>query len=333
VIQYRTFRNSDPPGLVEVWNDAFLGRGVTCLRATLLLEYFILAKPYFDPEGLFLACAGTGPVGFALAGFGASEEGDALDHRTGVTCLVGVRHGFRRQGVGTELLHRCEAYLRSRGADDIRAGPVPGLNPFSFALYGGSGSPGFLESDEGTRPFLERRGYQVQNSTLVFQRNLETPLRVADGRFAAYRQRYEIHAGLRPATSWWEEAVFGPVELQEYLLFDTTTGRVAARASVWEMETFRPRWHDPTVGIAELEVEPDLRRQGLAKFLLTKLLQHFQELCFARVEIQAAQENTAVVNLIQGLGFELVDLGHSYALPAGAITNQLSPPTQQGPPL
>jgi ribosomal protein S18 acetylase RimI-like enzyme len=312
VIHYRTFRNSDPPGLLEVWNEAFTGRGTACLRITALLEYFLFAKPYFDPEGLVLACDGAKPLGFALAGFGPSAAGNALDTATGVICLVGVVPSRRRQGIGKELLRRSEEYLRRRGARTLTAGPVGGLNPFTFGLYGGSNSPGFLESDAPARPFLERRGYAVRNTTVVYQRPLDRPVAAADGRFPAYRQRFEIHAELLPAAGWWREGSLGPVEMYEYQLFDKAAQRAVARACLWEMETFRPRWNDHGIGIVDLEVDPALRRQGLAKFLLTQILYHLQEQFFSLAEVQVSAENAAAVQLLGGLGFTEIDRGHGY---------------------
>src|SRR5262249_17977306 len=153
----------------------------------------------------------------------------------------------------------------------VAAGPVGGLNPFTFGLYGGSSSPGFLESDAPARPFLEHHGYKARNTTLIFQRILNQPLTLADGRFPAYRQRFEIHANLRPASDWWHEGVLGPIEMYEYQLFDKNAGRAVARTYLWEMDTFRPRWNSHGIGIVDLEVEPALRRQGVAKFLLSQI--------------------------------------------------------------
>jgi ribosomal protein S18 acetylase RimI-like enzyme len=312
VIQYRTFRNTDPPRLLEVWNESFTTRGTACLRITTLLEYFLFAKPYFDPEGLILACDGDRPVGFVLAGFGPNASATALDASTGVTCLLGVVPSRRRQGIGSELLRRSEEYLRRRGARTLTAGPVGGLNPYTFGLYGGSNSPGFLESDAPTRPFMERNGYAVRSTTVVYQRPLDRPVAAADGRFPAYRQRFEIHAGLLPAAGWWREAAVGPVELYEYQLFDKGAGRSAARACLWEMETYRPRWNDHGIGILDLEVDPAQRRQGLGKFLVTQILYHLQEQFFSLAEVQVPAENAAAARLLVGLGFTEVDRGHGY---------------------
>jgi ribosomal protein S18 acetylase RimI-like enzyme len=312
VIDYRTFRNTDPPALVDVWNASFTGRGAAPLRTPLLLEYFDFAKPYFDPAGLILATADGRPVGFVQAGFGPTDAGDALNKQTGVVCVLGVHPSYRRQGIGTSLLQRGEAYLGAGGARELYAGPITSLNPFTFGVYGGGDSPGFLDSDALARPFFEHHGYKVHETALVLQRPLDRALNMADARFAAHRQRYEIHAGPRHSTSWWEECVFGPLEIHEYTLVDRGTGEVAAQLCLWEMETFLPRWSEHAIGIVELEVVPERRRQGLARFLLLQVLRHLQEQFFSVVEVQARADNEAGLALFRGLGFQQVDSGHSY---------------------
>ena len=75
----------------------------------------------------------------------------------GVLSLIAVRPSHRRQGIGTGLLLRCEAYLRSAGATTLGAGRMFPHNPFYFGLYGGSEASGVLESDKAAGPFLRRR--------------------------------------------------------------------------------------------------------------------------------------------------------------------------------
>jgi ribosomal protein S18 acetylase RimI-like enzyme len=313
VIHYRTFRNDDPPGLVDVWNEAFTGRGAVPLPTASALEEYVLAKPYFDPAGLVIALEGGRPVGFALAGFGPSADESSLSTSTGVVCAVGVRPSHRRRGVGAELLRRCEAYLGGRGATTTYAGPLAPLNPFLLGLYGGSESPGFLASDAGAEPFLLRHGYVRHDACLVFQRRLEGPINVADARFLAVRRRYELVAQPHRGTgTWWQEAVLGPIELLDVLLRDKATGEVAARAAAWEMLGFCQRWGAPAVGIIDLQVREDLRRQGLAKFVLVHLMRHVQEQFFSLVEVQARERNEAAGRLYGALGFEQVDLGRLY---------------------
>ncbi len=313
MIHYRTFRNVDPPSVVNVWNQCFTGRGATILRGATLIEYFTFAKPYFDPRGMILAFADGQPVGFAHAGFGPTADGTALDTRIGVLCSLGVVPAWRRQGIGSELLRRAEDFLRGRGAAELLAGPLTPWNPFTFGIYGGSRSPGFLDSDPLARPFLEKHGYRVRDSVVVLQRKLAQALSVTDPRFAAFRTQYEVHAGALPVQSWWQECVLGPLEAVEFRLVDRTKTSVAlARAVLWEMETFRPRWDDHAVGVLSVEVQPELRRRGLAKFLLAQILRHLQEQYFSLVEVQVAEGDAAGLALAGQLGFQPVDAGRCW---------------------
>jgi ribosomal protein S18 acetylase RimI-like enzyme len=313
VVHYRSFRNDDPPGLAEIWNAAFTGRGAVQLRHSSPLERFAFCKPYFDPEGITVALEDDKRVGFAHAGFGANHTQTGLSFSAGVTCVIGVRPAFQRRGIGTELLKRSEAYLKNRGAETVLAGPMRPLNPFYFGLYGGSDLPGFLVSDAAAGPFLERRGYQVQDTCVVFQRQLDRQVNVQDARFPDLRRRYEVQVTPRSAgDTWWHVCTLGPLELLEFRVVATLSGHVVAVAQAWEMEGFSWRWGMPAVGILDLEVRQDLRRQGLAKFLMASILRYLQEQYFGLVEIQALEQNLPALTLLRTLEFEQVDVGHSY---------------------
>lgn len=313
MISYRCYRNTDPPGLYQVWNEALTGRGSVILPSPSAFEEFVFAKPYFEAAGLLVAQDDGTTVGFAHSGFGPNAEETALVTDAGVLCLLAVRPSHQRRGIGTELLTRSEAYLRGRGATTLFAGPLRPLNPFYLGLYGGSESPGFLTSDTAAEPFLTHRGYTIQETCLVFHRSLETPLGVVDARFTNIRRRYDLVAAPRTGVAtWWQECVLGPLELLDVRLVEKGGGAEVARASVWEMVGHSHRLQAPTVGIIDLEVREDLRRQGLAKFVIAALLRHMQEQFFALVEVQTMEQNAAAVALYQGLGFERVDRGHVY---------------------
>jgi ribosomal protein S18 acetylase RimI-like enzyme len=313
VVLYRKFRNTDPPALAEVWNEALAGRGSVRLRTSSPLERHTFAKPYFDPAGLIVAEDDGICVGFSHAGFGPNAEETALAFADGVTCLVAVRPSHRRRGLGSELLRQSEAYLRERGAQNLFAGPMSPLNPFYLGLYGGSDLPGFLASDPDAEPFLTRHGYQRVRTALVLQRQLNPPPKVLDPRFAAHRTRFEVRVGPRLAKMpWWQECVFGLVEPLEFLLEEKPGGKPAGRAWVWEMEGFRWRWNQAVVGVLGLRVREDLRRQGLGKFLLAHVLRYVHEQYFELVEMQVPESNEAALSLCRSFGFERVDVGHQY---------------------
>ena len=313
VIRYRTFRNTDPPGLMRVWNESFTGRGAVALPIPSALEEYVFAKPYFDAAGLIVAVEDDTPVGFAHAGFGPEADRSSLSTSTGVVCAVGVPPSHRRRGLGSELLRRCEAYLAGRGATTLYAGPMPPANPFYLGLYGGSDSAGFLASDAAAEPFLLRHGYVRHDGCRVFHRRLEGPINAADARFVAIRRRFELLAQPRKGiATWWQECVLGPIELYDVLLRDRASGEVGARAAAWEMLGFCRPAGAPAFGIMDLQVRDGLRRQGLAKFLLVHLLRYVQEQCFALVEVQVNERNEPAARLYQGIGFEQVDTGRVY---------------------
>jgi ribosomal protein S18 acetylase RimI-like enzyme len=317
VIRYRTFCNSDPPRLVQVWNEAMTRRGAVHLAGSSLLEQQVLALTHFDPAGLILAEADDQVVGFGHAGFGPNAEETALSHTAGVICMLAVRPAQRRHGIGGALLQRCEQYLTERGAHAIFAGPAPPLNPFYYGLYGGSDQPGFLVSDELAGPFLAHRGYEVVANNIVLQRQLQKPLRLSDSRFVTCRQQFEIvadEAGARP--TWWQNAVLGMIEPMRLSLLDKKTGHLMAEALITPMEGAGPG-PQATVGISHVFVDPESRRQGLGKFLMMHILRFLQEQCFTLAELQVPGDNEAALFLFQQLGFEAVDTGKVYKKKGG----------------
>ena len=318
-MRIRRFHNDDPPDLAAVWNDAFPGRGAYPLRHPSPLERCVFSKPYYDPDGLIVAEDGRSVVGFAHAGFGTNADETAIDPTRGVVCAIAVRSSYRRHGIGTELLKEAERYLTDRGTRVLHAGPAthcagaPPLNPFYFGLYGGSDLSGFLLSDPAAAPFLEHHGYAAAQTTLVLQRRLDGPVTAADPRFATLRRQYDIK--LMPRASigtWWQECVLGVLEPVEFRLADRLSGQAAARALIWEMEGYSARWNVPAAGLMDIQVRSDLRRQGLAKFLVTQILRKLHEEYFGIVEVQSPERNTTATALFQSLGFERVDTGRVY---------------------
>lgn len=317
---YRCFRNADPPALVQVWNESMTSRGAAFLQGTSPLEFYILAKGYFDPGSLIVAEERGKMVGFALTGFGADTTGKNLNHEHGIISAVVVRPKYRRQGIGRELLHRAEAYLRGKGAENIYFGGMRPLNPYFLGIYGGSELPGVLRSDTLAEPFLQSNQYEVWDSCTVLDRNLDGAINVPDGRFASIRKRFEVRILSRPVTArWFDECVVAPLEILQFQLQEVTMKMTVAQANVWDMDLFGWRWHQPSAGIMDVEVHPNCRRQGLAKYLIVQIIRYLQDQFFAIAEVQAMNNNSAALNLYQALGFQKVDEGHVYRLKPEAM--------------
>jgi len=279
----------------------------------------VFGKSYFDADGLIVAAdEETGRVqGYGLAGFAPNADLNALSFAEGVICSVAVRPGDRRKGIGRALVERCEGYLANKGARSFRGGPVWPHCPFGFGLYGGTNCPGFLASDPDAEPFFKSLGYAPGGQTLVFQKKLDQPLTIADARFGMLRRRYEIQV-LRSAAvgSWWHDCVWGTLEPVEFRMVDKLVNNIpCARAVVWELEGYGWRWGFPSAGILDLQVRPDLRRQGLAKLLVAQILRFLQDQFFGICEVQADAERPDVVGLCKSVGLEQVDVGTTYTKP------------------
>ncbi|MGL6096619.1 MAG: GNAT family N-acetyltransferase [Fimbriiglobus sp.] len=314
MISYRRFLNTDPPGLLEVWNDGLTGRGAFPLRTPGLFERWLFSKTYFDPNAVVIAedAATKRVVGFALAGSGPNVELTGVDPTRGIIAFVVVRQDFRRKGIGRELVRRAETYLKEKGATELRFGSLAPNNPYGYGLYGGANSPGILASESTAAPFLRATGYVPATAVrAVMQKQLDAPLAVADPRFGALRKRYDVQFLLRGAAagSWWQECVWGTLEPSELKVFDRLTGLPAARAVVWELEGFSWRWGCPSAGIYDVQVRPDLRRQGLAKLVLLDILRFLQEQFFGIAELHVPADDPAAVGLCKSLGFTQVDTG------------------------
>jgi ribosomal protein S18 acetylase RimI-like enzyme len=309
VVHYRTFRNTDPPRLVDVWNQAFPGRGAVSLRNSTPLERFVLAKPYFDPAGLILAEEDNRCVGFAHSAVVDPGNGP----KQGVICMLGIRPTHRGRGIGPELLRRTEQYLLDRGAQILLAGGYDRSNPFYFGIYGGANCPGFLQSNPEAEEFFLRHGYRIHQTILILQRRLEQPVQVADPRFGVLRTQYQVcMRSPRRLKDWWQECTVGVVEPLEFRL-EEKSGVLRARALAWEMEGFSARWGWPAVGVIDFDVDPAYRRLGIGKYFLTSILKQLQDQYFHTVEVQIDETNVAAIQFLSPLGFEQVDLGRVYA--------------------
>jgi ribosomal protein S18 acetylase RimI-like enzyme len=321
VIAYRPFRNTDPPAIAAIWNECFTGRGACILRMQAPLERAVFSKLYFDPAGLILAVDGGQPIGFVHAGFGPNAAQTDIDTAAGVICAVAVRLGYRRQGIGTELVRRAEAYLAARGATAAFAGPHRPLNPFYLSIYGGGGSPGFLQSDPDAARFFEKHGYVRAASFSVLQRRLDRPITISDPRFPLLRKRCEVVIQPRiDLQSWWQEGTTGSVEPVEIRLEDRAAGVSVGRSLVWEMEGFSWRWNAPAAGILDLVVNPDQRRQGLGRFFLAHILRYLQEQYFGICECHVVASDAAATALLTSMGFDAADAGQVFRKPLSSAT-------------
>src|SRR5262245_4993235 len=139
---------------------------------TALFERMVLSKPYFDRDGLIVAVDNGSVIGFAHAGFGPTDNESGVSRELGAAILVIVAPRADEPAIAAELIARCEAYLKSRGAKVLYGGGIRPLNAFYVGLYGGSELPGILDSDIPQQGFFFNANYREIDRTVVLHREL-----------------------------------------------------------------------------------------------------------------------------------------------------------------
>ena len=310
MLTYRTFRNTDPPVLTQIWRSRIGRRGLMESVSPDLFEQLVFSKPYFDYRGLIVARHDERPVGFAHAGFGPNDAQDGISTESGLTCLVLVRPDCAEAEVAAGLLERCEAYLRGRGAKVLYGGGVRPLSPFYLGLYGGSEPPGVLQSDRVAQQLYASHGYREIDRTLVFHRELGDFQAVIDRRQMQIRRGMIVEVTVDPpARSWWEACTIGYFDLTRFELVPRGGGSAVARATFRSMEPPGMSGVGRAAGLIDLSVDESLRRRGLAIFLLSEAFRQFIRQGIMLVEAQATEHNTAALAVYRKLGFRQVDQG------------------------
>jgi ribosomal protein S18 acetylase RimI-like enzyme len=318
VIQYRTFRNNDPPLILTLWNACELGRGAARPFSTDVFELFNYSQQFFDRNGLILASDDHGVVGFVHAGFAYQQDGAGLDRNTGVVAAIMVHPRRRRQGIGRELLRRAEAYLRDAGVREIRGGPAPLTDAFYFGLYGGSRPSGFLLSDPLAGPFLLANGYDVLEKHLVYQRNLTESRDPVSVRLLTVRRQTELAIADSPSNpSWWWYTHFGRwdsvgIDSLRFRLIPKGGGEPLAGVTVLGLDQYIPAWQQRAIGLVDVHVDEDRRGQGYGQTLLVEVLKRLRQELITVAEIHAPESNEVANAVIRATGFAAVDTGIVY---------------------
>jgi GNAT superfamily N-acetyltransferase len=309
MLRFRTFHNTDPPALIDIWRSRSGQPGLLQPVSADLFEQLVFAKLYFDYAGLVIAEDDGRPVGFAHAGFGPDEAEARLCTDLGVTCLVLVREGYPPAEVAQGLLARAEEYLTRRGAKVLYGGGIRPINPFYVGLYGGAELPGILNSDTTAIELFRSHGYREIDQTLIFRCD-PTDFQVSIGREQLLlRRQLAVQVAVdAPARTWWDACTTHDFDLTRFEAKPRGGGPVLASATFRTMEPAGGKFVR-AAGLIDLAVDPSRRRQGLATFLLGEALQNFARQGIMLVEVQTMQHNAAAVALYRKLGFQQIDQG------------------------
>ncbi len=310
MIRYRAFENRDPPGLAEIWRTQRPIRGRIQAVTPQILEEHVFAKPWFDRQGLIVACEGARPVGFIHAGFGADCSGGAIECSQGTTCLILVAPHDNRPMIATELMAASEDYLRRGGAKELYAGSQYPLNPFYLGLYGGSDVAGVLGSNAGWIDLLTASGYEPHAQRVLVGRTLGGFRAPIDREQLQIRRKFKV---AEPATvvpdNWWDANVWAMHDWTRFKLVLPGGGEPIISATFWDVQPLGHNWGVQTVGLVKLEDTPEAREAGLTTYLLAEALRQYQAAGYAQFEAQASADDKVQRGIFAELGMTEYDEG------------------------
>ncbi len=312
-IEFRSFRNPDPPRILRLWRECGLNRGAIRGVGCEVLESLAFSLPYFDPRGVIIAEINGECVGYGHAGFCPTEDKSALDWTHGTICAVLVSAAHRRRGIGREIVRRLKSYLRERGATTIYGGSPLGQEPFYVGLYGGCRPAGFMQSDSLADPFFRALGFQPWRHTVIAQRDIANRRDPISFRLVNLRRKMELDIVDQPLQpTWWWYARFGRLDTLRFLLRIKPHAEPVAGVSVVGLDHYIPTWNTRAVGLFDLFVREGERRKGYAQLLIAEVVRRMRDELVERAEVQIPGDQPEVLKLVNSCGFERVDSGIIY---------------------
>lgn len=309
-MEYRTFRNTDPPKIVDLWNRSGLGRGAAGGLTPEAFEYINFSNPYFEPSGLILACEGDRVVGFAHAGFGPNAESAGTSSELGVICAVIVDEAYRNQHVGTELVRRAEVYLTSAGAKTIYAGAAPPNDPFFVGLYGGVQPAGLLDSDPAGVPFFESLGYEPFERHAIYQRDISDGSDPVNVQIMNIRRKTQLSIYQGPLRKrWWWFARFGEFETVRFVLTSKDGTEAYAALTIVGLDFYLPKWEQRSIGFIDFDIAPKYRQDGYGQALLIEVCRRLRQEMITLIEMHAREDDAHTIAMLEAAGFQKVDAG------------------------
>jgi ribosomal protein S18 acetylase RimI-like enzyme len=319
VTHFRPFRNDDPPALVDLWNRGLPDHGVVRPLSVHEFDTLVVGKLGFEHAGLIVAERDRQVLGFVHAGFGPEGPlgpSNRLDFSLGAVAMMVLEPGLDDVELEIGLFVAAERYLRQRGATVLYAGGQSPVNPFYWGIYGGSEFSGVLGAHASFRRAAERAGYQASATTVLLEADLSRS-EPRDARAPVLRRqvRLDVLEDALPA-GWWQALAIGLFRPTQLALVDRCDERVIARATTWDIASgFGVGDGRPRIGLIDVEVDPDSRRKGFGRLLVSEVFRYAREQFAEVVAVQTAETNVAALGLYRSLGFEPVDTAVLYRLP------------------
>lgn len=321
-ILYRPFKNTDVPGIVHVWNQASLFAGLRRPIDTLLFDAVVLSKPYFRREDFIVAVDKDSQttfsrdgrvIGFIHGGYAPNAAFQDVDYAKGYITMFLGEHGKNQTEIAMRLLQEMEQTFLRQGVRDLYAGAVYPNAPFYMGLLSGGELYGFLESDPLVPYVLQKNQFYAQARYHLFRIAL-SGYRVRMNRSILQMQRqYQIVENVNPRPdNWWEAWALATFQWRRFELIQRETQEVCATVIVRRLESSIQQEWGTRIGLHHLNVKPEFRHQGIARFFVGNVLQILAREGIRFAELQISEDNVRAISAFEDLQFERFATGVVY---------------------
>jgi hypothetical protein len=284
MLTVRSFRNEDPPRLLELWRHTQRCRSELSPLPPLSLNQLqaqILGLPMLDHHAVMLAFEDSTPVGYIHTTFAPAQDGHSLDYTTGQICFLCVDSTcFNTSDAAAALIQAGENYLSGLCARTIFGGsPSPSV-PFYSAFYSGGEAVGILPSDVTAINAFHKANYQIHQATTWFHFDLRNYTPVVTAEMVGYYGTIEVEVSEIPkAKTWWEGCMLTNGVWFDATAFFIQTGRPVARLRTRitypdtenSLTMYGENW---LASLMELRVHSDFENIGIERYLLAELIRY-----------------------------------------------------------
>jgi len=307
-VEIRTFRPGLEEAVVSLWNRCVRGCYAT---GPLDVESFaasVLAKKYYDPDGLLVAFDQGRPVAFVHAGF-KSSDWIQPDCRMGTLSMVAVEEDYLKDGEAT--VAEAVRYLFRRGAKQVEAFTIDfPRTPFYNGLYGGE-LAGMDEEHSRGLELMRRCRFNISNGALIMVCEL------ADE--AAFVPPAE---GLQLRIGDWQSPLLGrspaecygipePVRRASLVNLD---GEEKGGITFWQLDRYNRASGDHLAVVSHVGVAPELQGTGAAVWLQQEVHKILRGEGAERVGLGTGASNGRAVSFYRKLGYQPLKTAYSFHL-------------------
>ena len=265
-----------------------------------------------------MALSDDQPVGFAHFGFGPTPCQSELDYGTAVLAQIRVVDCDGRDAIAAELIDKGLEFVRSKGANECYAGAKFPFSPFYMGIYGGSRVPGVPDEDEFTLRVCQATGFVDTQKLAVFQRTLAGFRPLVNRIQLALRRQFQVKAIVDPLLpTWWQCCTLGTAEIFGFQVAPRGSDQAIGKVYFWDIEPLSREWGVATLGLVNLEISEEHRRQGLATFLVGESLRQLAAQNRGGVEVQLRESHESAIGVANKLGFERISSGTEMRLELG----------------